>query len=93
VQQLKVDQLRDVSRLVMFLSFVNEPLYIGKTNHMRSRFRMHHDKDFLYYMKSDYQRDPSEFMLFVCYSQLEYVRVVESILLQLVSPPFCDQGS
>jgi len=84
-------QLESVSRLLLFLSFFNEPLYIGKTGNMHKRFLAHHDKDFLYSMKRDYHRDPGEFLLFIFYCPEEFVRLIESILLQLVKPPFADQ--
>jgi hypothetical protein len=85
------DELSDISRFVMFLSFVNEPLYIGKTTDMRKRFVEHHDKDFLHFMKESRQRHPGEFLLFAFFCPLKYTRLIESILLQIIKPAFCDQ--
>ncbi len=90
-QALGQNELTDVSRFVLFLSFLNEPLYLGKTTDMRKRFMDHHDKDFLYFMKETRKRHPGEFLLFVFYCPELYVRVIESILLQIIKPAFCDQ--
>jgi hypothetical protein len=91
VQKMGNDKLADVSRFLMFLSFLNEPLYLGKTSDMRARFMAHHDKDFLYFMKDTHGRHPGEFLLFVFYCDEDYVRLIESILLQIIKPAFCDQ--
>lgn len=90
-EALDTAQLDSVSTLLLFLSFFNQPLYIGKTGNMHTRFIAHHDKDFLYSMKRDYQRDAGEFLLFIFYCPNEFVRLIESVLLQLVKPPFADQ--
>ena len=91
VQGMGSNDLAEVSRLAMFLSFLNEPLYLGKTNDMRKRFMAHHDKDFLFFMKETRKRQPGEFLLFVFYCPEQYVRLIESILLQIIKPAFCDQ--
>jgi len=94
---LKISKDMDVSNLdevvdqISFLSLLNEPLYIGQTRNLRTRFREHHDKDFLYFMKHKKQRDPNEFLFFAFYSDRDHVRLIESVLLQIVKPPFSDQ--
>ncbi|HEV2293564.1 MAG TPA: GIY-YIG nuclease family protein [Tepidisphaeraceae bacterium] len=89
--ELDVAGSSDVARYLAFLSLVNEPLYVGKTTDLKTRFLAHHDKDFLYFMKDKYGRPPEEFLFFAFFCEEKYVRVVESILIQLVNPPFCDQ--
>ena len=81
----------EICRTLMFLSFLNEPLYIGKTNDMRTRFRAHHDNGFLFDMKKRFKRSPDEFMLFVYFCEESETRLLESILIQLINPFFCDQ--
>lgn len=88
---LDADGLSEVSRLVMFLSFLNEPLYIGKTVDMRKRFMEHHDNGFLHFMKESRQRHPGEFLLFAFFCPENYARLIESILIQIINPAFCDQ--
>lgn len=77
----------------MSLSFLHEPLYIGKTNDIRVRFVAHHDNDFLFKMKHKFKRSPDEFMLLVYQCVEEDARLLESILIQLINPPFCEQKS
>lgn len=79
------------SKTLMFLSFVNEPLYIGKTDSIRDRFYAHHDNGFLFSMKRDFKRPASEFAMFAYYCDKKWVRAIESVLIQLIDPPFCDQ--
>jgi hypothetical protein len=80
-----------VRQMLLFLSFLNEPLYIGKTEDLRVRFRQHHDTGFLHEMKSKFKRSPNEFLLFAFTCEPEYVRLLESVLIQVMRPPFCDQ--
>ncbi|SRR6266540_1922361 len=80
-----------VRQMLLFLSFLSEPLYIGKTEDLRIRFRQHHDTGFLHEMKSKHKRSPNEFLLFAFMCEPEYVRLLESVLLQVIRPPFCDQ--
>ena len=42
-------------------------------------------------MKETRKRQPGEFLLFVFYCPEQYVRLIESILLQIIKPAFCDQ--
>jgi hypothetical protein len=84
----EVSKVRDI---VKFLSFLNEPLYIGKTEDLRIRFAAHHDKDFLFKMKDKYNRPPNEFLLFAFFCEPNYARLLESIFLQIINPPHCDQ--
>ena len=91
--QLSQPELRNMVRLLMFLSFLNEPLYIGKTTDIYGRFLAHHSRDFLYKMKRDHMRSPDEFLFFVIFCDTQLVRPIESILIQLVNPPYCRQGT
>lgn len=90
-EKLDSTQAAEVRDLVKFLSFLNEPLYIGKTEDLRVRFRAHHDKDFLFEMKDKYKRPPNDFLLFAFFCKPEHARLAESILLQVINPPYCDQ--
>ena len=90
-QKLKKKETSDVRDVVKFLSFLNEPLYIGKTEDLRIRFAAHHDKDFLFKMKNEYKRSPNEFLLFAYFCDHDDTRLLESILLQIINPPYCDQ--
>jgi hypothetical protein len=81
----------DVARFTVFLSILSEPLYIGKTEDLRVRFRAHHDNGFLWEMKDRFKRPPEEFVLLACFCEEHLVRVIESILIQAINPPFCDQ--
>lgn len=90
-KNLTTSQAEVVAKTLAFLSFLNEPLYVGKTETIRERFRAHHDSGFLYKMKDRYQRPASEFLFFAFFCDAQYVRPLESILIQLVNPPFCDQ--
>jgi hypothetical protein len=84
-------RLPGLCRTLMFLSLVNEPLYVGKTNDIRVRFRAHHDTDFLFMMKERFKRSPDEFLLFAYFCADEDSRLLESILIQLINPPYCEQ--
>lgn len=90
-KKIETSRLPDLCRALMFLSILNEPLYVGKTNNLRSRFRAHHDKDFLFMMKDRYQRSPDEFLLFAFFCEDEDSRLLESILIQIINPPHCEQ--
>jgi len=82
---------RSVSETLLFLSFLNEPLYIGKTDNIRTRFRAHHDNGFLFSMKAEFKRSPDEFVILVFYCEENRARLLESVLIQSINPPFCDQ--
>jgi hypothetical protein len=90
-KDLTQPQAEAVAKSLAFLSFLNEPLYIGKTESIRERFYAHHDSGFLYTMKERYKRPASEFLLFTYFCDAQYVRLLESVLIQLINPPFCDQ--
>ena len=94
-QALDTAALPIVREQLHFLSFLNEPLYIGKTEDIRTRFKAHHDNGFLWKMKADLQqpRPPNEFILFAFFCEEQYVRLIESILIQVINPAFCDQKS
>lgn len=94
-KELDAKDLPSVQQQLLFLSFLNEPLYIGKTEDIRTRFKAHHDNGFLWKMKADLQqpRPPNEFMLFAYFCEEQYVRLIESILIQVMNPAFCDQKS
>jgi hypothetical protein len=92
-QKLGIDETRALQQMLLFLSFLNEPLYIGKTEDLRTRFRAHHDTGFLYEMKQKQRRSPNEFLMFAFFCPPQYVRLVESILIQVIRPPYCDQTS
>ena len=72
-------------------SVMNEPMYVGKTKDLRTRFRAHHDNGFLWEMKERFKRPPSEFVLFAFFCEPDLVRLAESILIQVINPAFCDQ--
>lgn len=93
VEGLPAVDLPLLSRMLMFLSFYNEPLYIGETKHLKTRFIQHHDSGFLYAMKKDFKRPPGEFFLFAFYCEPAFIKAIESILIQVANPPFCDQKS
>lgn len=88
---LSAAQAETVAKALAFLSFLNEPMYIGKTESLRDRFRAHHDTGFLYKMKDRYRRPAAEFLLFAYLCEAQYARPLESVLIQLINPPFCDQ--
>lgn len=90
-QQLPADQHQPIRELLLFLSFLNEPLYVGKTEDLRTRFRAHHDNGFLWSMKEAHKRPPNEFVLFAMFMDAAHVRLIESVLIQTINPPFCDQ--
>jgi hypothetical protein len=91
-EQLKLADGPSLTRSLLLLSLVGEPLYVGKTGDLRQRFRAHHDSGFLYRMKADFERSPDEFLLFAFYTATEaHARLLESILIQVFNPPFCDQ--
>jgi len=92
-QGLDSAQASEVTSAIRFLSFLNEPLYVGKTDGLKTRFRQHHDTGFLYRMKYDFKRSPDEFLLFAYLGAPSHVRVIESILIQVINPPFNDQKS
>lgn len=92
---LDPNQRPDICHALAFLSFLNEPHYIGKTDNLRTRFRQHHDSGFLYKRKLDTPpRSPSEFLLvaYLCSTEDE-ARLLESILIQLINPFYCTQKS
>jgi hypothetical protein len=78
---------KDVCGLLAFLSFMNEPLYVGKADNVKNRFSAHHDTGFIYKMKTDFKRMPEEFLFFAFYCEEKYIRVIESVLIQLINPP------
>jgi hypothetical protein len=90
-KQADAGRLTGICRSLMFLSLLNEPLYVGKTSDIKIRFRAHHDNDFLFKMKDARKRSPDEFLFFVFYCDEEDTRLIESILIQLINPPFCEQ--
>jgi hypothetical protein len=90
-KDLTLPQAESVAKSLAFLSFLNEPLYIGKTESIRDRFYAHHGNGFLYTMKERYKRPAGEFMLLAYFCEAEYVRPLESVLIQLINPPFCEQ--
>lgn len=92
-ESAKPERLPDLCRAIMSLSFLHEPLYIGKTNDIRVRFAAHHDNHFLFKMKDKFKRSPDEFLLLVYQCAEEDARLLESILIQLINPPFCEQKS
>ncbi len=76
---------------LLFLSVLGEPLYIGKTEDIKVRFVAHHENGFLFKMKEQFKRPPSEFVLLAYFCEESRVRLIESILIQAINPPFCDQ--
>jgi hypothetical protein len=88
---LPADQHQPIRELLLFLSFLNEPLYVGKTEDLRTRFRAHHDNGFVWEMKETFRRPPNEFVLFAMFMDAAQVRLIESVLIQTINPPFCDQ--
>lgn len=91
--ELDAGALPGVRTQLHFLSFLGEPLYIGKTENIRKRFLAHHDNGFLWKMKADFNRPPNDFVMFAYYSEETFVRLFESILIQAINPAFCDQKS
>ena len=73
--------------LTYFLSILNEPRYIGETKNVRERFASHHDSDFLFKMKRDHKRPPSDFLFFYIECELEQLKLAEKLLIHLISPP------
>jgi hypothetical protein len=92
-KRLSSPDRQDVQSALLVLSIVNEPLYIGKTDDLRKRFIGHHDSDFLFKMKNDYRRSPDEFLLLAYFTDGNRVRLLESILLQLIAPGHNSQTS
>lgn len=90
-KELTPPQAEAVAKSLAFLSFLNEPLYIGKTESIRERFYAHHETGFLYKMKERYRRSAAEFLLFSYFCEAQLVRPLESVLIQLINPPECDQ--
>lgn len=90
-KDLNAQDAEAVAKALAFLSILNEPLYIGKTDAIRPRFYAHHDTGFLYKMKDRYKRPPSEFLFFAYFCDQKYVRPLESVLIQLINPPHNDQ--
>lgn len=87
-------QADDAARSLMFLSFLNEPLYIGKAEDVRQRFRQHHDEPgFLAMMKAKFDRPAGEFLFFCYHCEMHLARPLESVLIQIINPPYCDQKS
>lgn len=82
---------QEIRNQFLFLSFLNEPLYVGKTEDVRIRFSAHHDNGFLFRMKDKHQRSPDEFLFFAFFCKPEHARLMESVLIQIINPPFCDQ--
>jgi len=94
-RDLDTSFLPSIREQLLFLSFLNEPLYIGKTEDIRTRFKAHHDNGFLFERKADLlmPRPPNEFILFAYFCEEQHVRLIESILIQVMNPAFCDQKS
>ncbi len=92
-KELDAASIPAVREQLHFLSFLGEPLYVGKTEDIRKRFVAHHDNGFLWRMKAEFGRPPNEFLLFAYYCEERFVRLIESILIQAINPPFCDQKS
>ena len=92
-QDLNANDADEVRGELLFLSLLNEPLYIGKTENIRMRFRAHHDTGFLFKMKTEYTRPPQDFVLFAFFCQEARSRLLESILIQTINPPHCEQKS
>lgn len=92
-EKLDAASSSNLQNLLLFLSILSEPLYIGKTDDLRVRFRAHHDNGFLFRMKEEFKRSPNEFVYFAYLAAQEQVRLIESILIQTVNPPFCEQKS
>ena len=90
-KKLDIQKVPIISKSLAFLSVVNDPLYIGKTNNVKERFKAHHDNGFLWKMKNQSSRSADEFLFFVYLCDESVVRVLESVLIQLINPPFCDQ--
>src|ERR1043165_1788128 len=64
-KDLAIDRAEAVAQSLALLSILNEPLYIGKTEAVRDRFRAHHDDHgFLFKMKDRYHRPAGEFLFF-----------------------------
>lgn len=80
-------KLESLLELTYFLSILNEPRYIGETKNVRDRFETHHDSDFLFKMKRDYNRPPSDFLFFYIEVDLDQLKLVEKMLIHLISPP------
>ena len=92
-KELKPALIPMVREQLHFLSFLGEPLYVGKTEDLRKRFVAHHENGFLSRMKAEFKRPPNEFVMFAYYCEERFVRLFESILIQAINPPFCDQKS
>jgi len=92
-KELNQADLPSVREHLLFLSFFNEPLYIGKTEDLKVRFRAHNDNGFLWKMKNEFQRPPGEFVLMAYFCEEGLVRLIESVLIQAINPAFCDQKS
>jgi hypothetical protein len=90
-QALTATELDEVRGELLFLSLLNEPLYIGKTEDIKVRFRAHHDNGFLFKMKNEYNRPPQDFVLFSFFCHETRSRLLESILIQTINPPHCEQ--
>lgn len=90
-QALPKPQHQPLQQLLLFLSFLSEPLYVGKTEDIKVRFRAHHDNGFLWKMKESFKRPPNEFVILAFFAEASQVRLLESILIQAINPPFCDQ--
>ena len=63
VSSLDQPQLETFYNTLHFLSILSEPLYVGETEDVKTRFIAHHDKDFLQRMKAK-GRPPGEFVFF-----------------------------
>lgn len=78
---------------LLFLSIMNEPLYVGETEDVKTRFVAHHDQGFLYRMKRDHQRPPGDFVFFVCLIPNNMHRALETVLIHFMSPSGNTTGS
>jgi len=90
-RSLSPPDCEEMARYLLFLSLLNEPLYVGKTEDIKARFVAHHSTGFLFHMKDVHKRSPDEFLFFACYCNAKLLRPMESILLQLINPPLCRQ--
>lgn len=85
VEGLSDDKLEAFYNTLHFLSILSEPLYVGETEDVKTRFIAHHDKDFLRRMKLK-GRSPGEFVFFYYAISDQLHQCLETSLIHILSP-------
>ncbi len=77
---------------LLFLSIMNEPLYVGETEDVKTRFIAHHDRGFIRRMKKE-GRPPDDFVFFACFIPHNMHKALETVLIHFMSPSGNTTGS